>query len=118
MADFARFFQYSLDLLATFDPEGHLVDLNPMWTRVMGYSPEELQGRSFTEFIHPEDLGPTLALMNGEGKISGVASFENRYRRKNGEYRWLSWNASPPGPDGLLYLLTDEDPGRLVRVLP
>ena len=103
MADFARFFQYSLDLLATIDPDGIFVDLNPMWTRVMGYPLEELRGRSFTEFIHPEDLGPTVALWNGDGKVSGVSSFENRYRCKSGEHRWLSWNASPPGPDGLLY---------------
>ncbi|HEY0133784.1 MAG TPA: PAS domain S-box protein [Nannocystis sp.] len=103
MADFARFFQYSLDLLATLDAEGRFVDLNPMWTRVMGYSPEELRGRPFAELIHPEDLAPAVTLMHGEAKTSELTSVENRYRSKSGEYRWLSWSTAPPGPDGLFY---------------
>jgi len=103
MADFSRFFQYSLDLLATFDMEGRFVDVNPAWTRIMGYPLEELYGNTFLELIHPDDLEPSLAFMRAEGGVSEVSSFENRYRCKDGGYRWLSWNAPPLGPDKLLY---------------
>jgi PAS domain S-box-containing protein len=103
MADFARFFQCSIELLATFDVEGHFVDVNPAWTRIMGYPLEELRGRAVVELIHPDDLEATLALMQAEARVSEVSSFENRYRRKDGSYCWLSWNVPPLGPDGLLY---------------
>lgn len=103
MADFARFFQFSLDLLATIDAELRFVDLNPMWTQHMGYSLEELRGRGITEFMHPDDVEKTTAVIKREAAAGEVASFENRYRRKDGEYRWLAWSSSPPDPDGLLY---------------
>lgn len=103
MADFARFFQYSLDLLATIDTELRFVDLNPMWTQHMGYSIEELRGRRLTEFMHPDDVEKTTAVIKRETASGGVACFENRYRHKDGEYRWLAWSSSPPDPDGLLY---------------
>jgi PAS domain S-box-containing protein len=103
MADFARFFQYSLDLLATIDAELRFVDLNPMWTRHMGYSIDELRGRRITELMHPEDVEKTTASFKREATAGEGAAFETRYRRKDGEYRWLAWSSSPPGPDGLLY---------------
>ncbi len=93
MADFARFFQLSLDMLATANEAGYFVDLNPIWPRVLGWSLDELRSQPFIDFVHPEDRDATLTcaarLYNG----TEVVSFENRYRHKNGEFRWLAWSA-------------------------
>jgi hypothetical protein len=43
MADFSRFFHRSLEMLATANEAGYFVDLNQMWTRVLGHSLEELR---------------------------------------------------------------------------
>ena len=102
MADFARFFQYSLDLLATIDAEGRFVDINPRWQDVLGYPVEDLRGRRFTEFMHPDDVEGAAAVVRRGAARGEVAGFESRYRGKDGEYRWLAWSTSPPGPDGLL----------------
>jgi rsbT co-antagonist protein RsbR len=102
MADFARFFQASLEMLATADERGHFVDLNPVWTRVLGYTLEELKAVPFLEFIHPDDREPSIAAAAALYGGAEVVSFENRYRHKNGEYRWLSWTATGSG-ESLIY---------------
>ena len=61
MADFSRFFHTSHELLATADEAGRFVDLNQMWTRVLGHSPDELRAVPFLEFVHPDDREATTA---------------------------------------------------------
>jgi diguanylate cyclase (GGDEF)-like protein/PAS domain S-box-containing protein len=64
------------------------------WRTALGYSPTDLVGRPFSDVVHPEDVGPTLAEL--DLLIAGglVATFENRCRGADGEYRWLRWNAA------------------------
>jgi PAS domain S-box-containing protein len=88
-------FDYSLDLLCVADIDGAFKQLNPAWSRVLGWDRAELLGRPYLELVHPEDLVATLnageRLRNGQP----VIEFENRYRCKNGSYRLLSWNSFP-----------------------
>jgi PAS domain S-box-containing protein len=93
--DLDRFFKLSPDLLciATFD--GYFVRLNPAWQTVLGFSDEEMRAAPFMDFVHPDDLDATTramsALMTGER----VIDFENRYRSKDGSYKWLQWKSAP-----------------------
>lgn len=103
MADFDRFFQVTLEMLATANRDGYFVDLNPMWTRVLGYSLDELRSQPFIEFVHPDDVEPTIAVAATLFTGVELVTFENRYRHRDGGYRWLSWTSAAPGPDGLLY---------------
>jgi len=88
-------FEYSLDLLCLADIDGCFKQLNPAWSRVLGWDQSEMLGRPYLELVHPDDLVATLAA--GERLRSGqsVIEFENRYRCKNGDYRLLSWNSFP-----------------------
>jgi rsbT co-antagonist protein RsbR len=87
-----RFFEFSLDMLCIASGKGYFVDLNPSWERTLGYSIEELTSRPYFEFVHPDDQGPTVAeaarLQEPETYTVG---FANRYRCKDGSYRWLHW---------------------------
>lgn len=103
MADFDRFFKVSLEMLATANQDGYFVDLNPMWTRVLGYSTDELKAQPFIDFVHPDDREPTISVATKLYTGVELVSFENRYRHRDGGYRWLSWTSAAPGPDGLLY---------------
>ena len=59
-------------------------------------------GRPATEFIHPDDVEHTLGLAERlEQAASEIVGFENRYRCKDGSYRWLQWNAR--ASDGTWY---------------
>ncbi len=92
-----QFFNLSLDILCIVNTEGHFLRLNPAAERILGYTHEELMTTRPIDLIHPDDLDRTLQLgpiMFSEQKL---LSFENRYRPKDGTYRWLEWSATKSG---------------------
>ncbi len=92
-----RFFSISLDLLCIADIEGRFRRLNRAWEGILGYTAEELTGRLFLEFVHPDDVAPTLAKMADLQHGSKVLKFVNRYRAKDGSYRYIEWLVNPCG---------------------
>ncbi len=96
-AELDRYFTTSLDLLCIADTGGHFIRLNPEWEKVLGYSVSELAGRVFLDFVHPDDLAATQeAIARLQSQVE-VFSFENRYRHKDGSYRWIEWRSHPQG---------------------
>lgn len=88
-------FESSPDILAIASPDGHFTRANPAFCNLLGYTIEEIINTPFIEFIHPDDLKETQSTY--EESISGekkANNFINRYRAKNGSYRWISWNSS------------------------
>lgn len=86
-------FNYSKDLLCIGDTNGYFSYLSPSFTNLLGWSYDELKSRPFIEFIHPDDLSITfneseLLIYEYQERI-----VENRFKCKNGEYKWLSWKA-------------------------
>ncbi len=94
----------SIDLLSVADTANRFLRLNPAWSATLGWNDEELLARPFLDLVHPDDLDATRAAV--EQLASGIRQigFENRYRCKDGSYRWLSWNAIPR--DGLILSVT------------
>ena len=101
--DQERFFSISLDLLCLAGFDGYFKSLNPAWERVLGFTIDELLTEPFLSFVHPEDRGRTAAetakLMTGEQTVR----FDNRYRHRDGSYRWLEWTATPDLDRNLIY---------------
>ncbi len=92
-------FNHSRDLLAVAGFDGYLRQVNPAWTRVLGWTREELLSRPIFALLHPDDRDHTLksrqALIESGTPVNGL---ENRYLCKDGSYRWLSWqSAAEPG---------------------
>ena len=75
--------------------DGYFKLVNPSFERVLGYNAEELTTRPWLDFVHPDDVEPTMR--EGEKLLGGVdvIKFHNRYRTKDGSYKWLSWMATP-----------------------
>src|SRR5665811_2263310 len=72
--------------------------LNPAWEQLLGWSRAELQAQPITEFMHPEDAEKTLAILHaGTGQGAQMESFTNRYRHRDGSWRWLLWSARHDG---------------------
>ena len=98
-----RFFSLSLDMLCAAGFDGYFTALNPAWTKTLGWSIEELKDRPFMDFVHPDDraatIKETLRLQSG----ADTAAFENRYRHKDGSYRWLLWSATASQEERLYY---------------
>jgi PAS domain S-box-containing protein len=91
-----HFFTLSRDLMCIADRDSYFTRVNPRWTDVFGWTVEELTSRPYLSFIHPDDVDRTVAqnISLVDGLVPTIA-FENRYRRRDGEYRWLDWNATP-----------------------
>ncbi|HEY2729346.1 MAG TPA: PAS domain S-box protein [Polyangia bacterium] len=86
------FFDLSPDLLCIAALDGYFRRLNPAWERVLGYPLAEIYAMSWLELVHPDDRARTLSDF-GRADKSGTMFFENRYRHRDGSYRWLEWSA-------------------------
>lgn len=90
-----RYFSYALDLLCIADLDGHFRQLNKEWETALGYAVEELEGQRFLDFVHPEDLEATVKALSRLAAQQKVLSFTNRYRHRDGSYRWIEWRSLP-----------------------
>ncbi len=90
-----RYFASSLDMLCIANTEGRFIRVNPEWEKVLGYSVGELEGRSFLDFVHPEDRTATWEAVAKLETGEDVPSFENRLRSRDGSYRWIEWRSRP-----------------------
>jgi PAS domain S-box-containing protein len=99
----ARFFALSLDLMCIAGFNGYFKELNPAWERSLGWSLDELKARPYADFLHPDDIAPTLAAAQRILEGDALLFHENRYRCKDGSYRWLSWTAQEIAGQKLIY---------------
>jgi PAS domain S-box-containing protein len=99
----ARFFNLSLDMLAIANLDGYFIHLNPAWQRILGFTAEELSSQPYLEFVHPEDREKTKVEMGKVAEGIPVTDFENRYRCKDGSYKYLAWTGFPFLEEGLVY---------------
>jgi PAS domain S-box-containing protein len=98
-----RFFNLSLDMLLISNTDGYVTHINPAWERILGLTIEELKAQPWINFVHPQDMEATQTQMEQLGRGVCITGFENRYRCKDGSYKWLSWTAVPFLEEGLIY---------------
>jgi signal transduction histidine kinase len=68
---------------------------------MLGWSEEEVASMSIFELLHPDDVERTRVGFNLTLEGQPAIRFPNRYRCKDGSYRWISWVGVPE--DGLVY---------------
>lgn len=101
--DLERFFDYAIDMLCIADASGYFRKVNRAFERVMGYTREELLSRPFVEFVHPDDRAETLAETKRLSTGNICFAYENRYRAKDGSWKYISWTCYPDVETGLMY---------------
>ena len=90
------FFTLSLDLLCVASLDGYFLRLNPAWAQVLGFDGRGAAGHALHR-LRPsrrsrgDDRARCRALTSG----ARVINFENRYRTRDGSYRWLEWVSAP-----------------------
>jgi len=92
-----RVWRNSRDLLVVVGADGIFRAVNPAWTAILGHEPAEIVGRSFLDFIWPEDAERTQGGLDRAAAHRDLTSFENRFRHKDGTPRWISWHTSAEG---------------------
>ena len=104
-----RFLTLSVDLLVIADLDHRVTWVNPACEQILGYTREELVGRRYLELVHPDDVEMTRRVADSiPATGDGLAGFENRYRAKDGSYRWLLWSATPDLQAGLIYAVAKD----------
>jgi len=98
-----RIWQVSEDLLGVSNFDGYFTSINPAWTALLGWSEDEIKRMHVSELRHPDDAAHSLA---GRARLAeGVHTvrMENRFRHKDGSWRWLSWTMT--AEEGLIYVI-------------
>jgi two-component system, sensor histidine kinase and response regulator len=103
--DMREFIDLSLNLLCIAGMDGYFKHVNPAWETTFGFTREDLLSRPYLEFVHPDDREATTAEAAKIASGCNTLSFENRYRCKDGSYRWLLWSAVVRAERGLIYAI-------------
>jgi PAS domain S-box-containing protein len=98
-----RLFTLSIDMLCVAGFDGFFKELNPAWEKTLGWSDEELLAVPWRDRVHPKDRCKTLAAGKELAAGRAVHDFENRFRCRDGSYRWLSWNSLPLVEERLIF---------------
>jgi phosphoserine phosphatase RsbU/P len=76
--------------IVTCDSGGNIIDINPAFVNMLGFTQDEIRTKSFLEFTHPDDI--TLESPLVEKLISGEINryeIEKRYISKDGQVIWI-----------------------------
>ena len=97
-----RIWSVSEDLLGVGNFEGYFVSINPAWSKLLGWSEDEIKSMHVSDLRHPEDAAAAIA---GRAQLAQGAPrvrLENRFRHRDGSWRWISWAMT--AEDGLIYI--------------
>jgi PAS domain S-box-containing protein len=84
-----------LDLICVAGFNGYFSDLSRSWEKTLGWSKKDLLSKPYIEFVHPEDQAATMVQSQNISTGRQLASFENRFLCKDGNYKWFHWTAIP-----------------------
>ncbi|MFW5759142.1 MAG: PAS domain-containing protein, partial [Bacteroidota bacterium] len=86
----------SYEIFYKLNSKGEITFLSPAWTRFLGHQVHEVEGKSITDFLHPDEVSGVINLI-GEAFQTGkrIENFQYRIKHKNGEFFWHSTSASP-----------------------
>ncbi|MFP4092592.1 MAG: PAS domain S-box protein, partial [Cyclobacteriaceae bacterium] len=98
-----RFFKLGPDLQVLLGRDGYLKWVSPAFRDLLGWTSEELISQPWKTFVHPEDVNPSIEETKLIFAGKTTLDFENRFRHKNGEYRWLEWKAKTYPEDDVIY---------------
>lgn len=96
-----RVWKLSRDPLLIADVQGRWISASPAWSDILGWSQAELVGRTSAWMEHPDDRKKTREEVSHLATGGVTMRFENRFRTRDGEYRWFAWTAVQEGE--LLY---------------
>jgi PAS domain S-box-containing protein len=102
-AELQKLMDQSLDMICVLNEQGIFVKVSAAVEHILGYKPEEVTGRPYTDFIHPEDAPKIPEVVAAAEKGLTTYHYENRYIHKNGNVVPLSWSISRNNEERLIY---------------
>ena len=103
----------SLDVLCVIDGAGRFINVSSAAEALWGYTPTELAGRRYADFVHPEDQERTSQVDADILSGHAVLGFTNRYIRKDGSVVPIDWSATWSRSDDLMFCVARDARERL-----
>jgi PAS domain S-box-containing protein len=97
-----RIWQVSEDLLGVSNFDGYFTRVNPAWTRLLGWSEDEIRRMHVSELRHSDDAAHSTAGRRRLAEGVPTVRMENRFRHKDGSWRWIYWTLAVE--NGLIYV--------------
>ncbi|RPH50642.1 MAG: PAS domain S-box protein, partial [Desulfobacteraceae bacterium] len=95
-AKYRQLIENTHDIIYSITSEGVFTYVSQMWTTILGHQVADVEGHSFTEFVHPDDVPDCYAFLQkvitSRQRQQGVAY---RVRHKNSKWRWHTSSATP-----------------------
>src|SRR5580658_2001470 len=104
----AQFFHLSLQLQCAIGQGGYFTMVNPAWTKALGWSSTELLSKPWRDLVAPGAPEPARGATANSGPWQPVVAQVDRYRCKDGSWRWLEWQAVTLGERGVLYAVAND----------
>ncbi len=89
--DLERIFDLSVDMIGSGNLEGYFTKINSSFRELLGYSENEFLNKPFISFVHQGDVDKTVEALADAGKGKKAISIENRYKCKDGSFKWIEW---------------------------
>lgn len=97
-----RIWAVSEDLLGVSNFDGYFLSVNPAWSNLLGWTEDEIKSLHVSELRHPDDAPAGIAARARLAQGVQTVRIENRFRHRDGSWRWLSWTMT--ADDGLIYV--------------
>jgi PAS domain S-box-containing protein len=92
-----RIWRLSPVAMVVGDAAGILLEVNPAWTRIFGWTAAETVGRDVMDFVAPEDRAAGAAGMAQLFAGIPVIEYQTTFQTKSGERRRIAWTTVPEG---------------------
>lgn len=98
-----RVFNSSVNLNVVSGFDGYLKRVSQSWSTLLGWSEIELLSQPYISFVHADDVQRTIECIDFIKGGNNVSTFENRYKCKDGSYRWLLWSSAGDMENDVIY---------------
>ena len=89
------------DVIYEVSSDGIINYVSPAIQKILGFKPEELIGKNFFYYMHPEDRPNLIKALKELGK-KDYSYLEYRYYTKEGQIRWVRSSTAPLIENGVL----------------
>ncbi len=105
LKNYEQLFLESKDMICIAQSDGFFKKINPAFCKTLGWNDGDLIGKSFYDFLHPDDIVKTQNEVGNLGEKPTALNFTHRFKTKSGEYKFLEWVATPDFTTGTLYAI-------------
>ncbi len=112
-SDMNRFFELSPDMFCIADRNGFFVRINDNFSKVLGFSTDELLSKPFISYVHEDDVARTIEQVEELNEGRPVIRFRNRYTTVDGTWVTLEWTAKSIDDEQLVFAVARDVSARV-----